>query len=149
MDAVACAALAASLNAMAPEARLAALAVMLPEARAQLLAAGVKDNAAASSAAVRDARLADLGRLEAQRKSAVWVDAEECFKSFENALLNTGFKACGGDLPRWRTAFRGVLAALKRMDEEADGLASRGMPTAEADVEAVRTRRKALRASIP
>lgn len=150
MDAATCAALVATLNAMTPDARKAVLATMTPQARAQLLAAGLIDdaNVASASVALREARLADLARLEAERKSAVWAEANTCFAAFNNALLHTGFAKCGGELAHWRSAFRDVLSSLKRMDEEADGLASKGMPTVEADAELVRAPRKALRKSI-
>ena len=148
MDASTCAAMVATLNAMTADARQAVLASMHADARAQLLAAGVTDDAAASSAAVRDARLSDLGRLEAERTTALWADAIACWMTMEGAIMRNGFSACGHELPHWRAAFRGAHAALKRMDEAADGLASAGMPAAEADAECVRTRRKALRKSI-
>jgi hypothetical protein len=106
------------------------------------------NDAASSSAAVREARLADIARLEAERTTALWNDATACSAALERAIMTEGFAKCGGELAHWRAAFRGTLMALQRMDEEADGLASAGMPTAEADAQGVRSRRKALRGSI-
>jgi hypothetical protein len=148
MDASAVAALVATLNAMTPAARQGVLASMAADARAQLLAGGLIDDAASSSAAVRDARLADIERLEAVRTSTLWTDATLCSMALEKALMTDGFSKCGEELSHWRAAFRGAQMALKRMDEAADSLASLGMPTSEADQEVVRVRRKALRKKI-
>jgi hypothetical protein len=148
MEASAVAALAATLNAMAPASRQAALASMAPDVRAQLLAAGATDDAASSSAAVREARLAELACLEAERTTALWADAIECSKALEAAIMHKGFATCGGELVHWRAAFRGTLMALKRMDQAADALASDGMPTVKADKAVVRERRRKLRESI-
>ncbi len=148
MDASAVAALVSTLNAMTPAARQGVLASMAADARAQLLAGGLIDDATSSSAAVRDARLADIARLEAERTSALWADAMECSAALERAIMSEGFGKCGGELAHWRAAFRGTQMALKRMDEAADSLASAGMPTSKTDAESVRGRRRALRGSI-
>ena len=138
-------AMVATLNAMSVSARAAVLSTMSPGMVARLHAAGAQPAAAAaSSTQVRDARLADIAAMDANRKGALWAEAATCAQQFEAALMSKGFHDCGDKLSHWRTTFRDTHAVLVKMKDDADGLASRGMPALDVDAEAVRASRKQL-----
>ncbi len=104
------------------------------------------DEEAMRSNAIRDVHLADIQRMERLRTSKLWQGVQECAREFESALLHTGFTR--DQLPRWRSCLTAAFAELRKMDADTDGMACAGMPSLPADLEAVRSKRKAFRALI-
>jgi hypothetical protein len=98
------------------------------------------------SNAIRDVHLADVQRMERLRTSKLWQDVQECAREFESALLHTGFTR--DQLPRWRSCLTAAFAELRKIDADTDGMACAGMPSLPADLEAVRSKRKAFCALI-
>jgi hypothetical protein len=117
-----------------------------PPPDVEQLSPAAVDEEAMRSNAIRDVHLADIQRMERLRTSKLWQGVQECAREFESALLHTGFTR--DQLPRWRSCLTAAFAELRKIDADTDGMACAGMPSLPADLEAVRSKRKAFRALI-
>ena len=154
MDAQGTQELVAALNALPAAQRQVVLDTLPPDRQKQLLAAGLVLPGSESSAAVRDARLAEISAMEKQRSSQLWGDANTCYTEMDAAVkpLYTSFASIHNTKPdvllQWRRTFTNLHNTLASMERSIDGLAAAGMPALEADALAVRNARKVLGSKI-